>query len=121
MLVTHCCWNHNGSVLAVTGRTLHVEKSTDVVSKEVNAVKFYNMFGEVIRSLSATLVMVIRRISVAAHAESAGKLDFLRLMGGRLAKDRACSGCARIFRKHQAGLQVVLLQQYFGVHLSVEE
>lgn len=48
MLVTHCCWNHNGSVLAITGRTLHVEKATDVVSKEVNAVKFYNMFGEVI-------------------------------------------------------------------------
>lgn len=47
MAVTYCCWNHNGTVLAITGRTLHVEKTTDVVSKEVNAVKFYNMFGEV--------------------------------------------------------------------------
>lgn len=48
MTVTHCCWNHNGSVLAITGRTVYVEKSVDVVSKEVNAVKFYNMFGEVV-------------------------------------------------------------------------
>lgn len=52
MLASYCCWNHNGSILAITGRTLHVEKATDVVSKEVNAVKFYNMFGEVFGPLA---------------------------------------------------------------------
>lgn len=52
MMVSHCSWNHNGSVLAITGRTLHIEKATDIVSKEVSVVKFYNMFGEVRKLIS---------------------------------------------------------------------
>lgn len=40
MFAVHCSWNHNGSLLAISGKQF-----TD--DKELNLVQFYNPFGEV--------------------------------------------------------------------------
>nr|CAI5867674.1 unnamed protein product [Callosobruchus analis] len=44
MKVVHCSWNHNGSLLAISGKQL-------IDEKEVNLVQFYNPFGEHLRTL----------------------------------------------------------------------
>lgn len=44
MFAVHCSWNHNGSLLAVSGKQFADEK-------EVNLVQFYNPFGEHLRTL----------------------------------------------------------------------
>ncbi|XP_050313248.1 WD repeat-containing protein 35 isoform X2 [Anthonomus grandis grandis] len=44
MFAVHCSWNHNGSLLAISGKQF-------VEDKEVNLVQFFNPFGEHLRSL----------------------------------------------------------------------
>uniref|UniRef100_A0AAR5PI05 WD repeat-containing protein 55 homolog n=1 Tax=Dendroctonus ponderosae TaxID=77166 RepID=A0AAR5PI05_DENPD len=44
MIAVHCSWNHNGSLLAISGRQFSEEK-------KVNLVQFYNPFGEHLRTL----------------------------------------------------------------------
>ncbi|KAL1493198.1 hypothetical protein ABEB36_011298 [Hypothenemus hampei] len=44
MYVVHCSWNHNGSLLAVSGKQISDEKC-------VNLVQFYNAFGEPLTTL----------------------------------------------------------------------
>lgn len=46
MYVTKCRWNHDGSIIAVTGTTVLVG---DV--KETNIVQFFSPFGQVTNSL----------------------------------------------------------------------
>ena len=43
MYVTNCRWNHDGSVLAVTGSTVLIGET-----KETNVIQFFSPFGEVI-------------------------------------------------------------------------
>lgn len=40
MFAVHCSWNHNGSILAISGKQFADEK-------EINLVQFYNPTGEV--------------------------------------------------------------------------
>ncbi|KAJ8923826.1 hypothetical protein NQ315_010408 [Exocentrus adspersus] len=44
MFAVHCSWNHNGSLLAISGKQFADEK-------EINLVQFYNPFGEHLRTL----------------------------------------------------------------------
>ncbi|KAL3289754.1 hypothetical protein HHI36_023149 [Cryptolaemus montrouzieri] len=44
MIIVHCSWNHNGSLLAITGHQVCDEKHS-------NLVQFYNPFGEHVRTL----------------------------------------------------------------------
>ncbi|XP_030756020.1 WD repeat-containing protein 35 isoform X2 [Sitophilus oryzae] len=44
MFSVHCSWNHNGSLLAISGKQFANEK-------EINLVQFYNPFGEHLRTL----------------------------------------------------------------------
>ncbi|CAH0562507.1 unnamed protein product [Brassicogethes aeneus] len=44
MTAVHCSWNHNGSILSITGRQ-HCD------DKEVNLVQFYSPFGDHLRTL----------------------------------------------------------------------
>ncbi|XP_018578851.1 WD repeat-containing protein 35 isoform X2 [Anoplophora glabripennis] len=44
MFAVHCSWNHNGSLLAISGKQFAEEK-------EINLVQFYNPFGEHLRTL----------------------------------------------------------------------
>lgn len=48
MFAVHCSWNHNGSVLAISGKQFANEK-------EVNLVQFYTNYGEVIFSNSSKI------------------------------------------------------------------
>ncbi|RZF44312.1 hypothetical protein LSTR_LSTR006862 [Laodelphax striatellus] len=43
---TFCAWNHNGSILAITGSTLLTGED-----KETNIIQFFTPFGELVRSL----------------------------------------------------------------------
>ncbi|XP_060515869.1 WD repeat-containing protein 35 isoform X2 [Cylas formicarius] len=44
MFAVHCSWNHNGSLLAISGKQFAEER-------EVNLVQFYNPFGDHLRTL----------------------------------------------------------------------
>ncbi|XP_045482678.1 WD repeat-containing protein 35 isoform X2 [Harmonia axyridis] len=44
MAIVHCSWNHNGSLIAITGKQMIEEKFA-------NLVQFYNPFGEHLRTL----------------------------------------------------------------------
>ncbi|KAK9889399.1 hypothetical protein WA026_004673 [Henosepilachna vigintioctopunctata] len=61
MEIVHCSWNHNGSLLAITGHQVADEKHS-------NLVQFYNPFGEHLRTLK------VPGVSITSCAWESGSL-----------------------------------------------
>lgn len=62
MIAVHCSWNHNGSLLAISGRQFSEEK-------KVNLVQFYNPFGEASHFLNILLTDFVYLIRENDYSE----------------------------------------------------